>query len=136
MFFTRKERNVILFVAAAVLLGGVWFVIKRYVLGYAPITLEKNKSDQSEVAQYEPEAEEPVSEPVIQSEEDVIPQKLNINEASVEEIASLPYIGESKAREIVRYRNENGPFKNKADLVKVKGIGEKLLEKIETYIEL
>ena len=44
-------------------------------------------------------------------------------------LASLTGVGESKAQAIVAYRTENGPFKSSADLMNVKGIGERTVEK-------
>lgn len=49
---------------------------------------------------------------------------VNINEAGVEELDSLPGIGESKAKAIVQYRIENGPFEKIEDILNVPGIGE------------
>ena len=56
--------------------------------------------------------------------------KVNINTASVEELARLNGIGEAKAKAIVEYREANGAFASMEELVKVKGIGDKLLEKL------
>ena len=51
---------------------------------------------------------------------------VNINTATAEEIAeSLKGVGIAKARAIVAHRNSNGPFKTKASLAEVKGIGER-----------
>ena len=52
---------------------------------------------------------------------------VDVNSASVAELATLPGIGESKAKAIVEYRAA-APFKTVDDLKKVKGIGEKTLE--------
>jgi competence protein ComEA len=60
--------------------------------------------------------------------------KLNVNTASVEELETLPYIGEVKAKAIVEYREKNGPFRSPEDLLDVPGIGEKTLEKIRGKI--
>lgn len=55
---------------------------------------------------------------------------VNVNTASAEEISkALLGIGLAKAQAIVTYREANGAFKEVADLTKVKGIGEKTLEK-------
>lgn len=54
--------------------------------------------------------------------------KININKASVQEIAELKGIGVSYAERIVQYRKDNGPFKAPEDIIKVRGIGPKALE--------
>ena len=58
---------------------------------------------------------------------------VNINTASAKELDALPGIGEVLAQRIIDYRNANGPFQSVDDLIKVKGIGEKTLEKIKPY---
>ena len=60
--------------------------------------------------------------------------KININKASLEEIQALSGIGESKAKAIIKYREENGNFKKIEDLMNVSGIGEALYEKIKNDI--
>ncbi|SUO94888.1 ComEA family DNA-binding protein [Suttonella ornithocola] len=58
--------------------------------------------------------------------------KININTATVDELVLLKGIGESKAKSIVEYREENGQFSSVADLAKVKGIGNKIVEKLSS----
>ena len=55
-------------------------------------------------------------------------EKVNINQASAEEIAVLKNIGPKYAERIVQYRQVNGPFKSPEDLMKVQGIGSKTFE--------
>lgn len=52
--------------------------------------------------------------------------RLNINTASVLELQQLKGIGPSKAKAIVDDRELNGPFQSTEDLMRVKGIGERL----------
>ena len=54
--------------------------------------------------------------------------KININKATVDELATLKRIGPSYAQRIVDYRNENGPFQKPEDIMKVRGIGMKTYE--------
>lgn len=62
-------------------------------------------------------------------------EPLNINMASTARLAlELNGIGPSKAEAIVRYREQHGPFQTVDDLVNVKGIGSKTLEKLRAQI--
>jgi competence protein ComEA len=54
--------------------------------------------------------------------------KVNINQATVEELAQLKNIGPGYAQRIVEYREQNGLFEKPEDLLKVKGIGQKTWE--------
>ena len=61
---------------------------------------------------------------------------ININTADASEFEKLPGIGPSYAQRIVEFRKENGPFKTKQDLIRVRGIGKKRIEKIKSYISI
>jgi competence protein ComEA len=67
-------------------------------------------------------------------EEEIIPAKVNINTASLEELESLPRIGPAIANRIIEYRNTHGRFKSIEEITKVKGIGKKTFEKIKDMI--
>lgn len=49
--------------------------------------------------------------------------KININRASASELTALSGIGESRAKNIITYREENGPFKTIEDIMNVPNIG-------------
>ncbi|MFH5831449.1 ComEA family DNA-binding protein [Halalkalibaculum sp. DA384] len=62
--------------------------------------------------------------------------RININTASVQKLQELPGVGPVYARRIVAYRDSSGKFQTIRELVKIKGIGEKRLENMESMIEL
>jgi competence protein ComEA len=59
---------------------------------------------------------------------------VDVNKASVEQLTEIPGIGASLATRIVEFREEHGPFKRVDELLKVRGIGEKSLEKIRPHV--
>jgi competence protein ComEA len=61
--------------------------------------------------------------------------KININKAMTEELLKLSGIGESKAKAIIAYRDAHH-FLTLDELMKVKGIGPKIFEKIKAHLEL
>lgn len=60
--------------------------------------------------------------------------KLNVNEATFDELVSLPGIGPVLAGRIIDYRKTNGPFMRIEDLMNIKGIKEKRLEKLKKHL--
>lgn len=60
--------------------------------------------------------------------------RVNLNTASVEELTRLPGIGETKAKDIVAYREEHGHFRSVEEVQNVPGIGSKTFDKIRPYI--
>jgi len=60
---------------------------------------------------------------------------VNINTASIEELSTLPGIGQGTAEKIVTYRKDH-KFKSTVELMEVKGIGEKKYEKIKAKLSV
>lgn len=60
--------------------------------------------------------------------------RLNVNEATHRQLTLLPGIGPSLAQRIIDYRERAGPFSKPSDLLNVKGIGTKKLERFEGLI--
>lgn len=61
---------------------------------------------------------------------------VNINTASASELTALNGVGEKLAERIVKYRDKNGRFEVKEDIMKVPGIGDKKFEAIKDCIEI
>lgn len=65
-----------------------------------------------------------------------MPGPINLNTATLEELDSLPGIGEVLAQRILDYREEYGGFQSLEDLMKVDGIGESTFEELKGKIIL
>jgi len=61
--------------------------------------------------------------------------KININTAKLDDLISLPGIGETKAKDIIEFREKNGKFKIIDDIMMVKGIGTVTFERIKELIK-
>ena len=60
--------------------------------------------------------------------------KVNINQASEEELMTLPGIGEAKAEAILQYRSEHGGFSDAQELLQISGIKEGVFSRIKDRI--
>lgn len=61
-------------------------------------------------------------------------KNININTATIEELDSLPGIGEVKAESIVEFRQKYGNFKTIEEILYVSGISEKTFQEICNFI--
>lgn len=62
------------------------------------------------------------------------PGLVNVNTADLTELTTLPGIGESRAKDIIAYREKYGNFEHKEDLKKISGIKESVYSKLEDKI--
>ena len=116
MKYTREEGAVfVLLLIGALCLCGLYLV----------------RSLQTEKALQLPE---PVSAPAAVVEPDTASGRLDLNTAAEEELEARPGIGPALAERIVAYRTENGPYLSVEELLLVRGIGEKILQKLEAYV--
>ena len=63
-------------------------------------------------------------------------QQVNINEADADTLATLKGIGKDRALKIIEFREQNGPFQKPEDIMKVKGIGQKIFEQNKDFITI
>lgn len=95
------------------------------------------------------EVEQQVQEKCLQKDENALkndacistdttktPTKVSLNSATAEELMTLTGIGEAKAKEIIAYRDANGPFKTIEELKNIPGIGESIFAKIKENITI
>ncbi len=59
---------------------------------------------------------------------------LDLNTATVEQLEQLPGVGPVTAKAIVRFRTKSGPFRRVEDLLAIRGITKRKLEKLRPYV--
>jgi comEA protein len=122
--FTRKEQGLLLFLSVTFLAGTLtWLYRDRWI----PLpALDKNV-----------EINRVFSGDSLQpAERNAEQQPVSINRASKEMLQTLPGIGPVMAQRIIDFRNQHQRFQTVNDLLKVKGIGTKTLEKLRNHIKL
>lgn len=62
--------------------------------------------------------------------------RININTASLDQLMTLPGIGQAKADSIINYRTQNGLFTKIEELMNISGIKEGLFGKVKEYISV
>lgn len=98
------------------------------------VNLAKRLEDEMKI--YIPSKDEIVSNEVLgQSGLSSSTGKINLNTASKDELKTLPGIGDSRADEIIRYR-ENTGFSKIEDIKNISGIGDKTYEKLKDLISV
>ena len=63
-----------------------------------------------------------------------IPVRININTATTAELEQLPGVGEVLAERIVRFREENGPFRSVDDLIHVQGLSDGAIDRFRDQV--
>ncbi len=61
---------------------------------------------------------------------------VSLNQSTIEELMVLPGIGEALAQRIIAYRIEFGYFQKIEDIMRVKGIKQKIFDRFKSYLKL
>ena len=123
--FTKKEKNIILIVALILLLGAVGFVVRKVIKKQR--VLRSSDISMKDTFQREDES---------RKESKIPTEPVNVNTAGLMEIEALPFLGMERSKDIIEYRDKNGPFKSLDELTNISGIGPKTLEKLKPLITL
>jgi comEA protein len=123
--FTKKEKNIILVIALVLLLGAVGFIVRKVIKKQKAL----RSTDVSVKDAFDRDSEN-------FDGADTPTEPVNMNTAGLMEIEALPYLGIERAKDIIEYRDKNGPFKDLEELTNISGIGPKTLEKLKPLITL
>ena len=76
-----------------------------------------------------------VTEPQLVQQSQLV-EPVNINSAGLELLQTLPGIGKAKAAAIIEYRQQVGSFESVEDIQNIKGIGEKIYQRLADKIRI
>ena len=129
MSLSRDESRALAFVALLLLLAGAARVAGRGpAVQWTGDAVDTDSLEQ--VARERLESAERRRRPLAPGE------RIDPNTASEEELDRLPGVGPSVARRIVASREADGAFRTLEDLTRVRGIGQRSLERLGPYLEL
>ena len=141
IYALEKDSRIYQAVEAA---GGYLPQAAKDYLNQAKILMDEEKVVVYSRKEVEGFAKEELTESVYYGEPNVTDQSkndsnlnlVNINEADLEELMTLPGIGESRAQLILEYRENTGEFQSIEEIQQVNGIKEGLFEKLKDKITI
>ena len=116
MIMSARKQTLILISVALILIGAilVFVAVKSPRVYDEPNPTDATQSVNAEIDEI--------------TQEHIFP--ININTATADELTMVKGIGDTKAKNIVAYREEHGPFNSVEELKEVDGIGDTLYEQI------
>jgi competence protein ComEA len=138
---TKSEAGVILFLSFGLLIGGTAKILKldrateRYDFTKSDSAFEAASSKIDSIIATEEDTLHAASKPQWKSKPS-IDFPINLNAATLDELTALPGVGKTTAQRIIEFRDSNTRLNSIEDLLKVKGIGPKKLEKIRPFVKI
>ena len=133
---TKAERHVILFLAGTLLCGFAIRMGQKTFSSSQHFDYHAQDSTFAALSEARDDTLQKSDAAMDEADAQVSQARLNINEATKEQLIDLPGIGDKLATRIVDRRTHGGKFKSIEELRDIKGITEKRLEKIKPLISL
>ena len=114
-------------VESCILISGQLTILYRYINNRKEEKVEYERTKRQNREYLEEELEDYVG---------IDDEIININTAGVGELIKLPHIGPATAKKILDYRQKNGKFLHKEELIRIGGVGKNTYQDIKEHIEL
>jgi len=132
--FTKQEQRAIIFLLA-VFGAGCALLYYHKAQPAPPISVQHAEQLSAFVESVKRDSLASEPSPVVAA--DMRPRgRLDLNQASYQELMELPGIGPVMAQRILEYRARTGGFSKVEELAEVKGVGAKRVEKLRAYVEV
>jgi competence protein ComEA len=138
---TKSEAGVILFLSLGLIIGGAAKILKldkateHYDFSQSDSYFEAASSKLDSIISAEEDTLKASSKSQVKAKATVA-FPLDLNKATLVEFTALPGVGKATAQHMIDFRNSNLKFATVDDLLKVKGIGRKKLEKIKPFVKV
>ena len=121
---SRYEKVILLLTAGFLLFSGGWFLAEQARPTPYRVSVSQNAGESASLPQKEDDRPDSLLEGEV----------VDLNAADWYDLQRLPGIGEKRARAILDYREEHGPFRSVEELDEVDGIGSGIIAGLEGYV--
>ena len=154
--FTETEIKIILFILSSLVIGLVINYVKEKTNNNDLLQFNYSKQDSlfyaGDFIDANRDTNEKIMEKAVDSKRELLDfngakyivknvksselsiESIDINNASQEELMTLPGIGEKTSALILEYRNKKGRFDKIEDILNIRGIGKAKLERLKKFI--
>jgi len=127
----KNEKMVFIFILSVLTLGLIFITLNKYRF-YQDFIINKVPIEGIEYSDITESSD--ATDNIVLTDTEI--KKINLNEAGLESLVSIPGIGKQTALKIIDYRTRFGNYKSVEELLNIKGIGYKKLENIRDYVTI